>query len=411
MGDVLRLRAPAPARPKPARARLTKRAIERLTPDPAGGDRWLRDGELPGFAVRMKASGVATYVVTYRDASRRTRRVALGRVGVLTVEQARKAALQALAGVSRGENPAAERHRARREAAGATVADVVKGYLAFVAARRKPSTVAGYRSVAERLILPKIGRRVARDLTVQDVRDWHVRLHATPTSANRALALLSAAFNFAGDKNPCRAKRVERYPERSRSRFLDDAELRRVFAVLAEGERTRTLADGVVTALRLLLLTGCRLGEVLGLRWEDVDPEAGALRLPDAKAGARVVPLAPVAVELLANLPRRGPFVAPGRAEGKPVNVWTLEGAWHRIRQRADIADVRIHDLRHTVGTHAGAAGLNAYHVRDLLGHKTLAMSNRYVATDLAPARAAAALATARIAAAMRPPLDAKDTS
>jgi hypothetical protein len=187
MGKVVRLAAAsAPASSERARsARLTKRLIEQLLPD-ASGDRFVWDHELRGFGVRLKPSGVCTYIVQYRDAGGRTRRLALGRHGVLTAEQARKRAMQRLAEVAGGGNPSVDRKRERARAEGATVADVLNRYMAFVEQRRKPSTVRGYKAVLDRLLLPKLGKTLARDLTAQDVRDWHMRLSRTPITANRA---------------------------------------------------------------------------------------------------------------------------------------------------------------------------------------------------------------------------------
>ncbi|HEX7408131.1 MAG TPA: site-specific integrase [Candidatus Binatia bacterium] len=134
----------------------------------------------------------------------------------------------------------------------------------------------------------------------------------------------------------------------------------------------------------LLALTGCRRGEVLALRWEDVDLEGGVLRLPDAKAGARTVALGASAATLLAELPRNGKHVVHSAfSSDRPLSCSALEDAWDRIRTSAKIPDARLHDLRHTVGTYGGQAGLNAFMVRDLLGHKTLAMTGRYVQRDL----------------------------
>jgi len=132
-----------------------------------------------------------------------------------------------------------------------------------------------------------------------------------------------------------------------------------------------------------------------------VDLRAGLLRLADAKAGARNVPLSRPAIALLKSLPRAGTFVVQGTGDDKPLSKWTLEDSWQRICKAASLVDARLHDLRHTVGTYAGAAGLNAFAVRDLLGHKSLSMTSRYVSADTNPLRLAANTAVAPIAAAM----------
>lgn len=190
--------------------------------------------------------------------------------------------------------------------------------------------------------------------------------------------------------NPCR--HVKHYPERKRDRFLTPDELGRVGQVLAEFEEGDFLDRNYAAAIRLLALTGCRFGEILSLQWKWVNILAGTLDLPDAKAGGRRVPLGAAALELLLSLQTAaaGPWVVAGASADQPMNKPSLEHAWVRIRKSARIEDVRLHDFRHTVGTYSGQAGHNAFVVRDLLGHKTLAMTSRYVGTDIDPLRAAA---------------------
>jgi integrase len=379
-----------------AASRLTKRLVESIKPDPAR-ELWAWDAELKGFGLRVMPNGLRTYVIQYRDAGRHTRRMTLGRHGVITAEEARKRAMQRLATVAAGGNPSVERRQTREQARRArSVAEVMADFLAHVAARRKPSTTASYQQVAHQRILPRLGQHRADELTHDAVRNWHASMARTPYGANRALAILSAMYSFIRLPNPCRG--VERFRERARDRFYSPDELQRLGAALAEGERTQTLRPDVVTAVRLLALTGCRAGEVRTLKWEHVDAAAGVLRLADAKAGARNVPLSGVAIALLEGLPRTGPYVVGGNA---PMNRWTLDNQWCRIRKSAGISNGRIHDLRHSVGTYAGAAGLNAFTVRDLLGHKTLAMTDRYVSAYTNPLRAAADEAVAPIAAAL----------
>lgn len=189
---------------------------------------------------------------------------------------------------------------------------------------------------------------------------------------------------FSWASNPCRL--IERYQETKRERFLSDAELVRLGEVLAQAEGAEM--PGVLAALRLLAATGCRLGEVLALRWDDVDLEASALHIRDPKNRTpRAHPIGAMVVALLSELPHTGPWVVHGRDTRKPLSEGTLEGAWLRLRDHAGLADVRMHDLRHTVGTVAGATGANAFLIRDALGHKTVAMTGRYVNRDADPLR------------------------
>ena len=153
-----------------------------------------------------------------------------------------------------------------------------------------------------------------------------------------------------------------------------------------------------------MALTGCRLGEILGLQWEHVDFEAGALRLPDAKAGARMHPVGAPTLAVLEAIIRAEdcPWVLHGAKSGQPLSPGTIESAWRRIRKSTGLEDVRLHDLRHTVGTYAGQTGANAFLVRDKLGHKTLAMTGRYVNRDADPLRELSDRVEGRIDAALR---------
>ena len=216
-----------------------------------------------------------------------------------------------------------------------------------------------------------------------EVAALHHRLRATPRAANRALAILSKMFALAEDwgmapegANPCRG--VRKYRERRRERFLAPGEYRRLGAMLAEAEEEGWASSSAVAALRLLMLTGCRLGEILTLRWDDVDRAAGEFRLRDGKTGARMVPLTPTAEAVLASIPRRpgNPWVIAGRAPGARLNSITAE--WYRIRARAGLGDLRIHDLRHSYATRALSAGESLAMIGRLLGHADIASTLRY---------------------------------
>lgn len=154
-------------------------------------------------------------------------------------------------------------------------------------------------------------------------------------------------------------------------------------------------------ALRLLALTGCRLSEVLNLTWDQVDLEHGALRLEEAKAGARAVPLSVAATELLRLRDRQGAYVFPVLFEDRPMTRHAFHYYWRKLVHHAGLVDVRPHDLRHTAGTFAAQAGFNAFLVRDLLGHKAIAMAARYVEKSIDPLKEAANAVGNRINAAL----------
>jgi integrase len=396
------------------RVRLTKTVVEAL-PE---GTAW--DSDLKGFGVRVSDRGTRTYFVHGRMPNGRQVKTSIGRHGTTTCEQARSRAKALLGQVSSGQDPAAQKRQARQaereRRAAPDVAALCDRYLAeYVEIHNKPSTGGENRRMVERIIKPRLGRLKVASINRGDGLKLHRELAGTPRQANHVVSILSKMMNFAEDlelrpvgSNPFR--RVKRYPEKARDRYLSAAELERLGSVLREVEAAGTVDPMVAACIRFLVLTGVRIGEAVGLEWAHVDFEQSVLRLPDAKAGARVVPLDAPALALLAALDRAGKVRV-----FEPVTVGKVEKAWigrrvHEqgrvkerpgIRDRAGIPDVRIHDLRHTTGTYAGSAGLNAFMVRDLLGHKTMAMTGRYVSRHVDPLRAAADVVSGQIAAAL----------
>ena len=180
-----------------------------------------------------------------------------------------------------------------------------------VAVRCKPSTARACRCTLDRYLLPVFGARPLGTIGREEVAALQYRLHETPIMANRVVDMLSRLFNVADawglapeGGNPCRF--VQKYKERSCERFLSEAEFRRLGRALGEVEAEGRVSANAVAAIRLLMLTGCRRGEIVTLRWEDVDLEAGELRLRDAKTGPRQVALSPAAVRVLSAIPRQG---------------------------------------------------------------------------------------------------------
>jgi integrase len=241
-------------------------------------------------------------------------------------------------------------------------------------------------------------------VTRADIATLHHSLRKKPTAANRVLALLSKMFNLAerwglraDGTNPCR--HVERFPERPRDRFLSDDELARLGGVLREAEEGGLASAEAVAAIRLLLLTGCRVSEILGLRWEDVDVERRCFRFADSKTGAKRIPLNSAAISVLDGLARRSVWVIPGRDLSEPLV--NLAKPWDRIRELAKLDDVRLHDLRHTHGSSAAGAGLSLHLVGALLGHRQPATTARYAHLADDPVRATSEAIAERVATAL----------
>jgi len=379
--------------------KLTKRVV-----DAAGikdTEHFIWDDELPGFGLRVLASGRKRYVVQYR-AGRRSRRISLGPAAVLTCEQARNRAITIIAATKNGEDPAARRDADRRAITVKELAD--RFDKEHIAIRLKPSTAKGYRRMLERVIVPALGRHRVTEVTRADVAKIHHDLRHIRYDANRSLEIISKMFNLAemwglrpDGSNP--RKHIKKYPEEKRERFLSPAELRRVGDVLREMKAEGIELPFSIAAIRLLILTGCRLGEIMTLQWEHVDIPGKALRLPDSKTGAKVVHLGQPAVEVLAKIERveGNPWVIVGAKPG--ARLTDLQPFWQRVRARAGLKDVRIHDLRHTFASTAVAAGQGLPMIGKLLGHTQVQTTARYAHLAADPIKLAANHVSAAIGA------------
>ena len=370
--------------------KLTKRTIDAAEPQAAEFFIW--DESIPGFGLRVMPSGRKSFVVQFR-AGRRARRMSLGPSTVLTCDQARTRAITIIAAVKNGEDPAADR-AAKRNAA--TVSDLADRFdKEHISVRLKASTAKEYRGNLKRFIIPALGRLAVPEITRADVAKFHHDLRHIPYQANRCLEVVSKMFGLAemwglrpDGSNP--RKHIRKYPEEKRERFLSAAELRRIGEVLREMESERIELTSAILAARLLILTGCRLGEIMTLKWDYVDFDERALRLPDSKTGKKVVHVGAPAVEYLHSAHRidGNPWVITGTLPGKPLS--DLQPFWQRVRARAGVKDVRIHDLRHTFASTAVASGQGLPMIGKLLGHTQVQTTARYAHLAADPVRSAA---------------------
>ena len=394
---------------------VTKRSVDALTP---GTTLW--DTQVSGFGCRCRSGGRKTYVFKYRLHGRK-HLFTIGTHGSpWTPDRARAKALGLAGKVAEGHSPAQERKDDRGVPTVALLAERFLGEHADL--KTKPRTASDTRRLFQRLILPVIGRVRLDALGRADVARLHHELRATPYQANRVLSALSKMLNWAerhglrpDGSNPCR--HVERFKERSRERFLSEVELARLGEVLskAEGEAGspqvgqngrgpsgRRVGPMAVAAIRLLIFTGARMSEVLTLRWADVDLARGQARLPDSKTGPKTIYLNPPALELLASLPRveGNPFVLPGGRDG--WHLADLEAPWRVLRERAGLADVRLHDLRHSFAATAAGIGQSLLIIGRLLGHTQPQTTAKYAHLAADPMRQAADAVGARLADALR---------
>jgi integrase len=383
--------------------KITKRFVDAASP-PTTGEIILWDEAIAGFGIRVRSTGSKTYFVQYRAGKGRSapvRKVTIGRHGSpWTSDSARTEAKRLLGLVAGGADPAAA--QAERKKAD-TLKDLITRFLEeHVDAKRKQRTGVEYRRLLTQFVLPKLGKKKLEDITRGDIAKLHHSLSKTPYQANRVLAVLSALFTKAeawglrpDGSNPCR--HVERFPEKGRERMLNDDEFMRLNNALG-------LYQGrpyVTAAIQLLLFTGCRLQEVLNLQWGDVDFDRGEMRLRDSKTGARVVQLAPPALDLLATLPREldNTYVIPGLKVGR--SLVNLQKPWRAIREAAGLNDVRLHDIRHSFASVAASNGQSLPMIGKMLGHTQASTTQRYAHLQRDPLKQATADVAARIASAM----------
>jgi len=342
------------------RTKLTKARI--LTVEPGPSDVLLWDSECPGLHLKITPTGSRLWLYYYRLDGRQ-RRPKIGSWPTLTVEAARTVAQQWAAQVALGRDPSGERKRAK---AVGTVAQLCDRYLIEHAEKHKKATsVREDRKTIDRHIKPALGSLNALAVKRDDVAALVARIGKdAPVAANRTRALLHTIFNLAerwgirpDGSNPVR--HVERFAEVSRERYLSPAEAARFGAALR-----RTSATSTAMAVRLLLFTGCRKGEILSLRWADVDLAQGILRLADSKVGAREVVLNTQAKAILSTAERRGPFVLPGKGARHLAELHISD-----LLEAAKVENFRPHDMRHHFATVGAACGIRLEVIGELLGH------------------------------------------
>ena len=389
-------------------AKITKRAVDAQQPV-QGRDVFIWDSELRGFGIRVKPSGVKTFLIQYRNVEGRTRRLVLGQHGALTPENARDLAREKLAGVAKGEDPSAERHAVR---AGMSVSEVCDWYLEEAEAGRilgrnrrpiKASTLKMDRSRIETHIKPLLSARLVSGLTLRDIEGMQADIAAGKSArgrkagrggkstggsgvASRTVGTLrgllghAARLNIVG-KNP--AEGVRQLAVERRQRRLSDDELRHLGQVMrrlaAEGEHPTGLA-----AIRLMLLSGFRRMEVLGLECAWISRRDHCVRFPNTKTGAQIRVVGEAALSCVEAAPARegSPFVFPADwGDGHFVGVVRV---LDRLCAKARLKGVTPHVLRHTFASIAGDLGFSELTIAGLLGHSARGVTQGYVHLDTA---------------------------
>jgi integrase len=405
---------------------ISKRSVDALTCQNGKDRTLLWDDSIVGFGVAAFPSGRKIYLIQYRQ-GKRSRRVHIGEHGRLTPEEARIQAKKLLGAVAAGADPISERCKERSVPLFREMAEIYMA--AHIKAKRKARTFASYATLLRLHILPVIG-----SVPITELRRGHIsQMHASalhPGAANRALTVVSAIFNWTAAERddlelpPNPAKGIKRNPEQGCERFLTTEELARLGDALREGEtiglpynvdeakpkanhapkldkRRVKLDPFAVAAIRLLILTGARLREILDAQWQHVDCERGILFLQDSKTGRKPVYLSAPAMQVLASLPRiaGNPHIIAGEREG--ASRADLKKPWAAVCKFAGLDGVRLHDLRHSFASIGAGASMGLPVIGKLLGHSQAATTHRYAHLDADPLRRAVETIGATISAAM----------
>ena len=382
---------------------LTERRIRDAKPEPK--TRFLWDGQVKNLGVRITPKGAKSYVLFYRAAGRKHLST-LARCTEVSLKAARERAGADLAAIRAGESDPLERQRKAREAP--TVGEGIDRFFNEFAPPRVEigrltlRTVSDYQHQARRYIAPALGKR-----KIVDVTRRHVEAMVQPlprVQRNRVLALTSRLFSLfeawewrPQNTNP--AKGIERAREEARDRILSPTEIVALSAALNDAAERH---PAPVAAIWFAAVTGLRIGEVISIRWEHVSFESNRLSMPSTKTGRRVHDLPAAALAILTELPRISAWVFTTRGEAAVTYRWVRK-VFLAVVEAAHLQDVRLHDLRRTVMTTAAAAGVGTHVLRDLLGHKTTVMADRYIRAVGIPVRDAREQVGAAIATMMGP--------
>jgi integrase len=349
---------------------ITKATIKAAKPQAEKYLIW--DEQTPGLAVRVMPSGVKSWVYKYRTIEGVQQWRTIGRVEALHPDQARTEAAKTMLAVRSGEDPAAEL-RTRRD--GKTVADLVAAFRTVHFSLVKPNTALDYERLIRNHIEPRFGSRRLDSLELDDMRQWKADTASTPYVFNRARALLSMMIDYGIEKkwvkgNILRTRRLRNFKEIKRKRYMTVIEGPRVGEALKTYGIQSDIRWRFTALITLLLITGCRAGEIAKARWDWVDWENKRINWPDTKTGQDQNALPDLAMTLLSELRLRNPgnpWVIAGARIGHPLIGY--KKMWREVRKMAKVDDLRIHDLRKSFASVALAEGVSLEVIGSLLRH------------------------------------------
>lgn len=366
--------------------KITKRYVETITPQPGKTlQHW--DTELKGFGILVLPSGRITYFVQYRNLSRVRKHLKIGVHGQISTEEARALAKKYLGEIAHGEDPVSKKKENRDLP---LIKDLAQDYLDRYAPRKRPRSLEEDKKLLRKIILPSTGNQQVKHISHRTIESLHLQLKKTPYQANRALALLSKMFSLAivwGWRADNPVKGIERYQEEKRDRWLDQKELDRFWEVLENYPH-----HPMALALKILVLTGARKGEVLQSTWDQFDLEKGIWTKPSHLTKQKKkehLPLSEQTLNVLDDLQKlnrsNSKYLFPDRTGSKSIP--DVRSFWEKIIKEAKLENVRIHDLRHTHASHLVSSGLSLSIVGKLLGHTQVSTTQRYAHLADAPLR------------------------
>jgi integrase len=358
--------------------------LQQVTP-PNRGAIYVYDTAAAGLAMRVTKAGARTFVL-YRRIRGRPTRITLGPITGMTIPDARRAVQRILGQVAAGIDVAAERRQARLR--GRTIAEVFGVWLSL--AQRQKRSWRDDKRLWEIWLVGPLGRRPIAEVTTPELERLIQQIGRThPRTANKCRSLLGTVWNHAirrGEASTNPVPQVQRFQERSRDRFLVDHELEQFLRSVAIEHPT--WRDYFLTAL----LTGQRRENISMMRWDELDLGNGVWHIPGTKAKngrPSAIPLTDLAVGLLRRRKSEatGQWVFPSASGSKAGCVREPRKPWQRILKRAGIADLRVHDLRRSVGSWLGASGANSYVIARALGHRSPRSGEPYVRLAADPVR------------------------
>ncbi|MEP4190387.1 MAG: tyrosine-type recombinase/integrase, partial [Sneathiella sp.] len=338
--------------------KLTKRFVDlAILPSPDEKDIFHWDSELKGLGLRIKHTGVKSYLVQYRKDGR-SRRLTLGKHGALTADQARQRARIELGNVASGEDPAEDRLQQRKAP---TFSQLAEDYMERHAKpNKRPKSIKDDQSMLDNYLLPRLANHKVKEIRQRDMEQIILKLKDTPYRANRVRALASKMFSLAvnwswADKNLLTG--IPKFQEQKRDRWLSEEELKRLASVLDQHPNRRG-----ATIVRLLILTGARRGELMQSKWEDFNFDRGTWTKPahtTKQKRTEYVPLSADAIQVLLDwrelCPPDSEYTFPGKVTGQPITE--IKRFWDEVRAAANLPNVRLHDLRHTFASHLVSSG------------------------------------------------------